>query len=75
VGAPDSVIRQVMGHAPKGVTERHYLPRRDALVQAWVDRIQLAPKSAPYMPPVGDSAAENRSLNPAFIVPAPEILQ
>jgi hypothetical protein len=75
-GAPDSVFGQVMGHAPKGVTERHYLPRRDPVLQAWVDRIQLGPeKSAPYMPPVGDSAPENRQLNPAFILPAPEILQ
>jgi integrase len=42
-GAPDSVIRQAMGHAPRGVTERHYLPRRDPLVQRWVDRIRIEP--------------------------------
>lgn len=40
-GAPDSVIRQAMGHAPRGVTERHYLPRRDPVVQRWVDRIRI----------------------------------
>jgi integrase len=40
-GAPDSIIRQAMGHEPHGVTARHYLPRRDALVQRWVDRISV----------------------------------
>jgi integrase len=40
-GAPDSVIRQALGHRGKGVTEFHYLPRRDDLVQRWVDRIVL----------------------------------
>ena len=40
-GAPDSIIRQAMGHAARGVTERHYLPRRDRMVQHWVDQIRI----------------------------------
>ncbi|ACY15297.1 tyrosine-type recombinase/integrase [Haliangium ochraceum] len=54
VGCPDSVIRQAMGHEPIGVTARHYLPRRDAVVQRWVDRIEVALPSAPYLPPVAE---------------------
>lgn len=40
-GAPDSVIRQALGHRGAGVTELHYLPRRDAEVQRWVDKINI----------------------------------
>jgi integrase len=40
-GAPDSIIRQALGHGGQGVTELHYLPRRDAEVQRWVDRIEF----------------------------------
>ena len=40
-GAPDSVIRQALGHSLRGVTEMSYLPRRDELVKQWVDRIDV----------------------------------
>lgn len=72
-GAPDSIIRQAIGHGARGVTELHYLPRHDPLIQQWVDRIELgassvrAPepnageKSAPYLPPV---ATEPSALPP-----------
>ena len=40
-GAPDSVIRAALGHSRRGVTEINYLPRRDPLVQRWVDSIRL----------------------------------
>ena len=51
-GAPDTVIRQALGHGARGVTECHYLPRRDENVQRWVDAIKvtvpaLAPVEAP----------------------------
>ncbi len=41
VGAPDSVIRQALGHSQRGVTEISYLPRRSELVQRWVDKIDV----------------------------------
>lgn len=41
VGAPDSIIRQALGHSAKGVTEFNYLPRRDALLQEWIDKIRI----------------------------------
>lgn len=55
-GAPDSIIRQAMGHAERGVTESHYLPRRNELVQRWVDQIAIDqkpadPNAGPYMAP------------------------
>jgi integrase len=77
-GAPDSIIRQAMGHAPRGVTERHYLPRRDELVQQWVDRIdigEIAAEVAPYLPPVGDFSGADQPQGLHLMVPAPEILQ
>ena len=40
-GAPDSVIRQALGHGQRGVTELNYLPRRDPLLQRWVDAIPM----------------------------------
>ena len=40
-GAPDSVIRQALGHGERGVTEFNYLPRRDEMVMRWVDRIAV----------------------------------
>jgi len=55
-GAPDSIIRQAMGHAERGVTESHYLPRRNELLQRWVDQIAIDqeptnPPPGPYMAP------------------------
>lgn len=41
-GAPDSVIRQALGHGSKGVTELHYLPRREKVVKQWVDAIAVS---------------------------------
>jgi integrase len=38
-GAPDSVIRQALGHGERGVTELNYLPRRDDAIKRWVDAI------------------------------------
>lgn len=75
VGAPDSVIRQAMGHAQVGVTERHYLPRRDAVVQRWVDRIRVDLKSAPYMPPLAVSEPERQPSELELKMPAVEFLQ
>jgi integrase len=60
-GAPDSVIRQALGHAQQGVTEQHYLPRRDPVVQSWVDRIQIYRGSQP---------AELTSSSPSVILAA-----
>lgn len=40
-GAPDSVIRQALGHKAQGVMESHYLPRRDETVKRWVDAIEV----------------------------------
>jgi len=57
-GAPDSVIRQAMGHAERGVTDSHSLARREAVAQRWVDRIDLnhgetsdETNAGPYMAP------------------------
>jgi integrase len=63
-GAPDSVIRQALGHAQQGVTEQHYLPRRDPVVQGWVDRIEL--KRAVEASPLPSGA---------LLAPAPSLLQ
>jgi integrase len=41
-GAPDSVIRQALGHGQRGVTELNYLPRRDATVKRWVEAISVS---------------------------------
>jgi hypothetical protein len=40
-GAPDSIIRQALGHAQRTVTELSYLPRRDPLVKQWVEHIDV----------------------------------
>jgi integrase len=40
-GAPDSIIRQALGHRERGVTEFNYLPRRDEVLQRWVDKITV----------------------------------
>ena len=40
-GAPDSIIRQALGHSQRGVTELNYLPRRDELVKQWVEKISV----------------------------------
>jgi len=40
-GAPDSIIRQALGHKGRSVTEVSYLPRREAAVRDWVDRIEV----------------------------------
>ena len=40
-GAPDAVIQQALGHRPQGVTATHYLPRRDPLIQKYVDLIEV----------------------------------
>jgi integrase/recombinase XerD len=50
-GAPDSVISQALGHRQATVTQRHYLPRRDEVVQRWVDSISLdVPVLTPWLP-------------------------
>lgn len=41
-GAPDAAIRQALGHSARGVTECHYLPRRDETVKRWVDAIDVS---------------------------------
>jgi len=74
-GAPDYVIRQAMGHAPRGVTERHYLPRRDRVVQQWVDRIEIGDVVATNLPPVLDSGASQQPPGPSWVLPAPKLLQ
>jgi integrase len=40
-GAPDAIIRQALGHGARGVTETHYLPRRDDVVKRYVDAIEI----------------------------------
>lgn len=55
-GAPDAIIRQALGHGARGVTETHYLPRRDDAVKRWVDAIQV---SVPFLSrPVHSAPAE-----------------
>lgn len=55
-GAPDSVISQALGHGARGVTDGHYLPRRDPLVKRWVDAIEV---TIPFLdPPSGAAPAE-----------------
>jgi len=41
-GAPDSIISQALGHGARGVTDGHYLPRRDQAVMRCVDAISVA---------------------------------
>lgn len=41
IGAPDSIIRQALGHGQRSVTELSYLPRRNDVVKRWVDKIEL----------------------------------
>ena len=66
-GAPDSVIRQALGHAQQGVTEQHYLPRRDPVVQGWVDRIELRQSGQPAR--LGPLPSR------ALLAPGPRLLQ
>jgi integrase len=66
-GAPDSVIRQALGHAQQGVTEQHYLPRRDPVVQGWVDRIEIRQGGRP--------ARLGPLPSGALLAPAPRLLQ
>lgn len=58
-GAPDVVIQQALGHRPQGVTATHYLPRRDALVQKYVDLIEVEIPALHEPAPADPSTATN----------------
>lgn len=57
-GAPDAVIRQALGHGARGVTETHYLPRRDETVQKWVNAIQVKLPALDNQPSTPDESAD-----------------
>jgi integrase len=72
VGAPDWVIAQAMGHAERGVTARHYLPRREEVLQEWVDKIDLDQLAGPVVPPdeiVFEESYQEPALGSAPYVP------
>jgi integrase len=76
-GAPDSIIRQAMGHAPVGVTETHYLPRREPAVREWVERIRVdrwnIRSTAPALPPDPEKEPSNEPIStPAIQTDSPE---
>ena len=65
-GASDAIIRQALGHGARGVTETHYLPRRDAAVRRWVDAIKVSipalagPAHRGLVSPMVSSPTENK---------------
>jgi integrase len=49
-GAPDSIIDELLGHGPRTLLKRNYLPRRNPLLQEWVNRIQVDPVATSQPP-------------------------
>ncbi len=50
-GAPDSIIDEALGHGARTVLHRNYLPRRNPIVQKWVDRIVVRVTKPKVLPP------------------------
>ena len=80
VGAPDSIIRQALGHGQRSVTELNYLPRRDEAVKRWVDKIDLSISAldvAAVSPPAPTGAPTgSTSIEPSPpALPAPAAVQ